>query len=383
MPRILFIRSHVIIAVLCMVWAISGLAHGEEPTLRELSQTHQSDLLTIASDNEALNFYKKNLDKARNISRHYRNTSRTRPEPVIPHHRITLVANLLASRLAVHIQSAIQEQKTTDIRPFSEQHPAVLKWLKSKPISHTVTKLLDFQKHVATYVFKDTIPSDPIHSSQFDEFATYVDQHYPALTGQGESWVEMLEHGNLSDISQRFSEYWELESSHDPQAETSQANVDNYEHYYVRTRLWPVFKSHLIALTIQADAESIQFAKQSMTQNTKEEKAHILTKNRARLCGTWHWTVHNHQNHADHKMTVFFGDPAKSPTKQPQPAEMKINGETVYLLWKFPKGFQEDSLLLSQDDKRLEGTFHNTLGPHGSISGKRLSFCKPKPLSQH
>ncbi|GJL64300.1 MAG: hypothetical protein NPIRA04_29540 [Nitrospirales bacterium] len=377
MPRLSFIRSHVIIAVLCIVWAISGLAHGEEPILRELSQTHQSDLLTIASDNAALNFYKKNVYQARNISRHSRNTSHTPPEPDIPHHRITLVANLLASRLAVHIQTTIQEQKVKDIRPFSEQQPAVLKWLRNKAIPHTVTKMLDFQKHVESYVFQDTLSSEQIHPSQFDKFATYVDQHYPTLTGQEESWVGMLEHGNLSGISQRLSEYWKLESSHDPQAITSQANVDNFEYYYVRTRLWPVFKSHLIALTIQADAEAMQFAKQSMTQITKEQNAHILARNRARVCGTWHWTVHNHQNHADHKMTVFFGDPAKSPTKQPQPVEMKINGETVYLLWKFPNGFQEDSLLLSQDDKRLEGTFHNTLGPHGSISGKRLSSCKP------
>ncbi|GJL66357.1 MAG: hypothetical protein NPIRA05_13280 [Nitrospirales bacterium] len=364
-------------AMLSIGWVLSGLTYGEEPTLREFSQIQQSDLMTIASDNDALNFYQKNFPSSRKMSRHNRNTSRTHPEPVQSHHHITLVANLLASRLAATIQSVVQEQKSLDIHPFSEQQPATLKWLRNQSIPHTVTKMLEFQKHADAYVFKNTRPPDPVDSSQFDKFATYVDQHYPALTGQKDSWVGMLEQGNLSGISERFSEYWKLESSHNSQAEISQARHESYEQYYVRTRLRPVFKAHLIALTIQAEAEAIQFAQHSMTQITNEQNARTLTKNRARLCGRWHWTVHNHQNHSNHKMTVFLGDPAQSPTKHPQPAELKIHGETVYLLWKFPKGFQEDSLLLSQNDKRLEGTFHNTLGPHGSISGKRLSTCKP------
>jgi len=360
---------------LSLCWAVPGLAFEDNPNLQRFRETHQADLLRIASDNEALKFHKKHWHQSRSISRHHRKTSPTHPNSSLTHHRLTFVANLTAAQLSANISSAIQEQKFKDIRLIPKQQHASLEWMRTKSIPQTVTRMLEFYEHVTTYLLKNPTPH-PTRPKQFDEFASYVDQHYPILTGPEDSWVRMLEQGNLSGISQRFSEYWELEPSQDQatmlQADRPQATRADYEQYYVSTRLWPVFRSHLIALTIQAGAEAMQFAKQSMTQITQVQDADT----QGRLCGTWHWTVHNHQNHADHKMTVFFGDPAKSPTKQPQPAEVRIKGETVYLLWEFPKGFQEDSLLFSQDDKRLEGTFQNSLGPHGSITGKRLSSCK-------
>jgi len=95
-----------------------------------------------------------------------------------------------------------------------------------------------------------------------------------------------------------------------------------------------------------------------------------------RLCGTWKWIIHNHQNHGDHKTTMTFHPPGQSSSSHVQPTTILIHGDTVYLRWTFPQGIQEDSLLLSNRDSRLEGTFTNSLGPHGSISGQRLSPCK-------
>ncbi|WP_447968177.1 hypothetical protein [Nitrospira sp. M1] len=379
MPRLSSITQHSIIVILCLCWAIPVQVFASEPNLRQFSATHQSALLTISSDNDALNFYKKYWPIPQDITRHHRTASRTQQAQEMTSARITLIANLLASRLAITMQSALQEQGLDAIQPFSDQQRKAHEWVTTKSIPPIIAHMLDFHAHVTDYVFKES--TSPTRPGQFEAFAAYLDQQYPVLTGSEDSWVGLLEQGKLSNIDQRLSEYWEQPSAHNHaltlQSDDSSRNIKSYARYYIWTRLWPIYKSHLIALTIQAEMDAIQFARTSMTQMTMKQNTDSHEANQARLCGTWHWMVHNHQNHGDHKMTLFLGNPSKSPTTQPQPTEITIKGDTVYLLWKFPQGFQEDSLLLSQDDKRLEGTFHNTLGPHGSITGKRLSSCKP------
>jgi len=58
------------------------------------------------------------------------------------------------------------------------------------------------------------------------------------------------------------------------------------------------------------------------------------------------------------------------------PIEIRIYGDAVYLRWDFKGGYQEDSLLLS-DNRRLEGTFRTSYGAVGAITGKRVSMCQP------
>ena len=95
-----------------------------------------------------------------------------------------------------------------------------------------------------------------------------------------------------------------------------------------------------------------------------------------RLCGTWEWTVHNHKNHREQKTAVVLLPPgAQAPPNLPQPARMVVMGDVVYLRWEFPGGYQEDSLLLAKDDRRLEGTFKNTAGDWGAITAKLISRC--------
>lgn len=94
-----------------------------------------------------------------------------------------------------------------------------------------------------------------------------------------------------------------------------------------------------------------------------------------RLCGTWQWSIHNHQNHREEKTAVIFAPPgAVSSTS---PAEIIVLGDSVYLRWETRAGVQEDSLLFSAEGQRLEGTFVNTAGGWGSITGKRTASCFP------
>ena len=107
-----------------------------------------------------------------------------------------------------------------------------------------------------------------------------------------------------------------------------------------------------------------------------EEDLLKAQKSAARLCGTWHWTIHNHRHHQEQKTTIVLLPPgAQAPPEFPQPSKMIVLGDAVYLRWEFQKGYQEDSLLLGKDDRRLEGTFTNTTGDWGAITGKRISGC--------
>lgn len=95
-----------------------------------------------------------------------------------------------------------------------------------------------------------------------------------------------------------------------------------------------------------------------------------------RLCGTWNWTIHNHRSHQEQKTALVLLPPgAQAPPEFPQPSQMIVMGDAVYLRWDFQRGFQEDSLLLSGEDRRLEGTFKNTAGDWGAITGKLVTPC--------
>ncbi|MBS0168920.1 MAG: hypothetical protein JSR62_01085 [Nitrospira sp.] len=92
-----------------------------------------------------------------------------------------------------------------------------------------------------------------------------------------------------------------------------------------------------------------------------------------RLCGTWQWSIHNHQNHREEKTSVIFAPPGLVVSNSP--AEITVLGDSVYLRWETRAGVQEDSLLFSAEGQRLEGTFVNTAGGWGSITGKRTATC--------
>jgi hypothetical protein len=100
-------------------------------------------------------------------------------------------------------------------------------------------------------------------------------------------------------------------------------------------------------------------------------------KGQARLCGTWQWIVHNHQNHGEQKATITFPPAGQVPANSVTPTESIIVGDAIYLRWEQNGRIQEDSLLFIKDDAKIEGSFMNNTGGWGPISGKRLTGCQP------
>lgn len=100
-------------------------------------------------------------------------------------------------------------------------------------------------------------------------------------------------------------------------------------------------------------------------------------RGRARLCGTWQWVIHNHQNHQEQKTSMMFLPPGQEKPGMATPAEIVVLGDSIYLRWEMNGRMQEDSLLFIKDGSRIEGSFVNNLGGWGSITGKRTANCQP------
>jgi hypothetical protein len=101
-------------------------------------------------------------------------------------------------------------------------------------------------------------------------------------------------------------------------------------------------------------------------------------RGQSRLCGTWQWVIHNHQrHHEEQKLSLVFPLPGRDGTLPPGLTESVVLGDVVYLRWEQGGKVQEDSLLFSKEGQRLEGTFVNSQGGWGSISGKRTASCTP------
>lgn len=101
-------------------------------------------------------------------------------------------------------------------------------------------------------------------------------------------------------------------------------------------------------------------------------------RGQSRLCGSWQWVIHNHQrHHEEQKFSLVFPPPGRDGTLIPGLTETVVLGDVVYLRWERDGKIQEDSLLFSKEGQRLEGTFVNSQGGWGSISGKRTASCTP------
>lgn len=101
------------------------------------------------------------------------------------------------------------------------------------------------------------------------------------------------------------------------------------------------------------------------------------TWGQSRLCGTWQWIIHNHQNHQEQKTVLIFPPAGQKPARTPLPTETVVLGDSIYLRWEQDGRIQEDSLLFLKEGTRIEGSFVNNSGGWGSIAGKRTASCLP------
>ena len=130
------------------------------------------------------------------------------------------------------------------------------------------------------------------------------------------------------------------------------------------------------AVRLEVDAMQAGYQEWDRIRSWKDRVRGL--RGQAKLCGTWQWIIHNHQqNHREHKLTLFFPPAGNTQTTLPGLMETIVLGENVYLRWEIDGRVQEDSLQFNKEDQRLDGSFVNSQGGWGSISGKRTAGCAP------
>ena len=129
------------------------------------------------------------------------------------------------------------------------------------------------------------------------------------------------------------------------------------------------------AVRLEVVALQASYQEWDRVRNWKDRVRGI--RGQTRLCGTWQWIIHNHQqHHQEQKLSLLF-PPVGAVQPTPGLVETIVLGDNVYLRWEIDGQVQEDSLQFSKEGQRLEGTFVNSQGGWGSISGKRSASCTP------
>ncbi len=213
----------------------------------------------------------------------------------------------------------------------------------------------------------DTTESTPLDETRYRAYATHLDTTYPLLPDAPEPWQAVLETQGLGGLKQRLADSPDgMQLSDQEQAAFAKR--------YLSTRLRSVLRHRLhrhgsqLALSAGEAVSKDWFGLHQWKDTVRRRRG------RMRLCGSWQWTIHNHQNHGEQKLLVTF-PPAGTVQGNGGPAEIVVLGDVVYLRWEAGGRVQEDSLLLSKEGQRLEGTFVNNAGGWGSITGKRTAAC--------
>ncbi len=342
-------------------------------------EQHRVQIRQLSSDDEALAFFQ-SLLKAEGKSLQTRTTSPSSPvnPDVSEEIKEAMTTNLASLAAIAHVQ-AIRKRilgPATGNSQSSEEdmEAAQIEWIIGKAPFQTLKPMMDYYNVVSQW-FK-TAPQIPPSGNNFVNFASYYDQTYPEWDESPGSWASIFRQHGEKGIEARLLEYWQTSDQLAIQGSIPQDTHQLFAQHYIDTRLLPMFRANLLTHINSLEATAYETAWETWHHIQQWRQQELTESATTRLCGSWRWVVHNHQNHGDRKMTLTFAHPDQSPPSHIAPTTMAIHGDTVYLKWIFPQGVQEDSLLLSNNDTHLEGTFKNSLGPYGSISGKRLSTCR-------
>ncbi|MEQ1790903.1 MAG: hypothetical protein ABL905_01220, partial [Nitrospiraceae bacterium] len=119
------------------------------------------------------------------------------------------------------------------------------------------------------------------------------------------------------------------------------------------------------AAHLEVDSMQASYQEWDRIRNWKDRVRGL--RGQARLCGTWQWIIHNHQqHHQEQKLSLLFPPTGNIQATLPGLVETIVLGENVYLRWEIDGRVQEDSLQFSKEGKGLEGTFVNSQGGWGS-----------------
>ena len=348
--------------------------------LPQVIDTHASRLKTIASDAEAIAYLTAHLGPALQLQEVVvdiqtpARAGKAGLDPLkglrteIVESTTRLVSELVAWYWTDRVIQTAQGEEKDGLRSWLDQSAPARKWLANGEQGEPLTRLSARAEKMVAIGEAYPPPAATSSTPPCTEYAGHLDQAYPALTGPAPSWVALLDQEGLAGLKAHLED----------QSVVSGLSLSNQRlcaRSYLDSRLLPVFRASLLAQALTARAEIEHDARRLTLSLQRWPERKRETIGLARLCGTWQWSIHNHRHHQESKTTMTFPPPDGPPPPGLRPSKIIVLGDAVYIRWDFQGGFQEESLLLGGEGARLEGTFLNSTGAWGSITGKRIATC--------
>jgi hypothetical protein len=360
--------------------AFSQSGSSEDLLVPSLDQADAERLVLVHSDEEAKAFFSTHLREAFGLKSMMPDTSRLpnkskTPQIPAPSFEWTeiggrLTSELAARQLAARLARAANGDGPANLRTLLDQTYEQRAWLfagNAHPELNRAVRLA-----VVLSDFADTA-SEMATASLIEPYGQYLDRTYPQFIGSESSWLAIAEHEGSPGIRRRLMAFWDEHST--ARVDMSEAEKQAFASNYFHGRLKPVLLAQVTASAIRAEAAAEQSARTEWI-NLKTWPDRIReAKGLTRLCGTWQWTIHNHQHHQDQKIAMVFPPADAGVFAGPRPVKTVVLGDAIYLRWEFQGVIQEDSLLFTGEGQRVEGSFVNSSGAWGSIMGKRTAAC--------
>ena len=356
-------------------------ASGHEPDVPAIAAAHADRLEAVSSDHEAMVFFSSHLEAALGLAARRDTGDKTRaqgkpaqsPSPATETHDIggRFATALAAWQLAHTIEQA---SRASDPKPLSgvlDRSQKQLSWLTGEARDPALEEA--WRRATAAVLFPVTSSVAP-HHRRYTEYADYLDRRIAQVSETDRSWVNIVDRDGPEGVRQALRSFWDEDPEHGDADEDERLA---YATRYFHSRLQPILQAYANAAATRAVADAEHRARAYWSELQAAVEKARQRKGLIRLCGTWQWTMHNHQNHVDHKSIIVFPSPDSPNGSIRSPSQTVVLGDVVYLRWEFQGGVQEDSLLFTGEGRRLEGTFVNSSGAWGSITGKRTGACQP------
>ena len=377
-------------SILAAWFAPSQPAHADgpadQPDLAAIVKTHQQGLASLVSDAQAQTLFASSLGPALNLkdspqagklgarSQPQSERAAAQTEGSAQTEWMSLSLRLTGELAAWNLAAGLREAADKGVQPIHtlvRENGKHYSWLTGSNQTRECLRRAYLLAQTLTAFAPVGQPAG--EGTGFPDYTAGLDRAMP-LTGADDSWLALAERTGATGLRQRLRAA--------APAAASEPDQDRLAQTYFETRLKPVLTAQVIALALRAEMEAERNSREAWLQLRTWRDRQREAKGLTRLCGTWQWTIHNHQNHQDHKMMMVFDPPPAPSTNQQtassqgmKPAQIVVLGEGVYLRWESAGGYQEDSLLFTGEGQRLEGSFVNSAGAWGSITGKRAAAC--------
>ena len=357
------------------------LLHAKEPDFEQYLETSKQGIKAITSNDQAQAFIQKTMGPF--VEATLVQPARGRRKHIHPLPALLIEKMMtLAQKIAMwHYSSDLEKQLDQETEPIPPKirdlSPAHLSWLKNNSQETNFHRVFMLAKTYADLAkTEDSVIAELPH---FALYAQYLYQTYPPWQKEKAGLVHIAEKEGAQGILQRLQEYWGSKASEANQPLPSVKNQELYAARYLHQHFLPYLQPYLRTAVLQLQRDSKRHAREIWRELRKWQNDQTQKNGLLRLCGTWQWLIHNHQNHGDHKTVMVYPPPSQYDRMDPQPAKIQVQGDTVYIRWEFPRGIiQEESLLFSEKDRALSGTFMNNLGPNGNITARRMKPCHKK-----